>query len=163
MSIPAAGQELRSAFETILADYPNARANDQIGKDHALWQLFASIASTLQEQTPVQDHPDVSVEWSVGSGNWADVPWIAFLDARETTSTQSGVYPALLFREDASGFYLTLAQGVTEPKKTRGGWAGAEIFLRGQAEQLRERVLPLQAEGFTPGGEVDLSPDPGLG
>ena len=40
-----------------------------------------------------------------------------FLDVRETGTTQHGVYPVLLFRQDMTGVYLTLAQGVTEPKQ----------------------------------------------
>src|SRR6056297_2224010 len=37
------------------------------------------------------------VEASIGKGNWAAVPWVAFFDRRETTSAQKGVYPVIHF------------------------------------------------------------------
>ena len=80
--------------------------------------------------------------FSIGQGNWAKVPWLAFLDARETDSTQRGVYPAYLFRQDGSGFYLVLAQGVTEPKRELGT-AGAHAALAQKAAQLHEYCGPL--------------------
>ncbi len=54
----------------------------------------------------------IEVVWSVGFGNWARVPWIAFLDSHVTT-TQRGIYGVFLFREDVSGV-STFNQGVTE-------------------------------------------------
>ena len=38
----------------------------------------------------------------MGQGNWAACPWIAVLDPRVTTTTQEGVYPVVLIREDLS-------------------------------------------------------------
>src|SRR4029453_16332997 len=32
---------------------------------------------------------------SVGQGQWADVPWCAVFDSRETTTAQKGVYPVI--------------------------------------------------------------------
>ena len=37
---------------------------------------------------------------------------------RVTTSTQSGVYPVLLFREDMSGVYMAVAQGTQTHEAT---------------------------------------------
>ncbi len=76
----------------------------------------------------------MQVKASTGLGNWAAVPWIAFLDSRETNSTQSGVYPVLLFREDMTGVYMTIAQGVTQPGAD--GHAALQQHLRRTAEAV---------------------------
>ncbi|TWU19913.1 MrcB family domain-containing protein [Allorhodopirellula heiligendammensis] len=41
------------------------------------------------------------VEASVGKGNWAAIPWVAFFDSRETTSAQRGVYPVIHISPEA--------------------------------------------------------------
>ncbi len=51
---------------------------------------------------------------SAGAGNWSATPWIAILDILITDTPQSGYYPVFLFRDDMSGFYLSLNQGVTD-------------------------------------------------
>lgn len=56
---------------------------------------------------------DLRVKASCGQGQWATIPWIAIFDERMTISAQKGIYIVLLFKEDMSGFYLTLNQGVT--------------------------------------------------
>ncbi|WP_300352738.1 DUF3578 domain-containing protein [Chryseobacterium sp.] len=43
---------------------------------------------------------------------------IAIFDKLVTTTAQNGYYPVFLFREDMTGFYLSLNQGVTEISKT---------------------------------------------
>ncbi len=53
------------------------------------------------------------VKGSVGVGVWSSVPWLAIFDRFVTTSAQSGFYPVFLFKEDMSGFYLSLGIGVT--------------------------------------------------
>lgn len=53
------------------------------------------------------------VKGSVGVGVWSSVPWLAIFDRFITSSAQSGYYPVFLFKEDMSGFYLSLGIGVT--------------------------------------------------
>ena len=68
------------------------------------------------------------------------VPWVAFLDRRVTTSTQSGVYPVLLFKEDMSGFYLTVAQGTQQLKKQGRQFMLDQLSLA--ATRVRELITP---------------------
>lgn len=52
---------------------------------------------------------------SVGLGNWAEVPWIAIFDVRESTSAQSGVYPVLHFScDEVVGMRIGLGVSVSE-------------------------------------------------
>ncbi|MGE7274479.1 MrcB family domain-containing protein [Brevibacillus panacihumi] len=100
--------------------------------------------------------PFFSDEWkaqgSVGQGNWADVPWIAIMDKKITTTTQQGVYVVYLFSQDMSAVYLTLAQGVTEPLK-RGKTEGYE-YLRRKVQEIRS-VIAL--DGFQKDENIHLT------
>src|SRR5207253_5120914 len=83
------------------------------------------------------------------------VPWIAFLDTRETTTAQKGVYCVYLFREDMSGVYVTLNQGVTGPTEQLK-WAGSETMLRDTAARLRPSLGQLADDGFALRDDIDL-------
>jgi 5-methylcytosine-specific restriction protein B len=63
-------------------------------------------------------HENIRVQGSVGQGNWAEVPWIAIMDRRITSTTQRGIYVCYLFADDMQSVYLTLMQGVTEAKRS---------------------------------------------
>lgn len=56
------------------------------------------------------------VKGSVGNGNITQVPWVAVFDLTITTTAQKGFYPVYLFKNDMSGLYLSLNQGVTKIK-----------------------------------------------
>src|SRR5688500_5833290 len=83
----------RTAFDNILSNYLRARLKP-FRREHTLWKVFESLSSDFRSY--VSRRPTLKVKWSVGKGNWASVPWIAFLDRRETNSTQYGVYPVYL-------------------------------------------------------------------
>lgn len=165
--IQASG-ELAETFEAILADYDRARREESFGKTdedgtvRPMWALFERAVELLRASDAVQRHPHVRVSFSVGAGNWARVPWIALMDERETTSTQRGTYVVYLFREDATGVYLTLNQGVTDTIKEHGRREGHPI-LADQARRLREATPQLEGAGFTLDGDVDLRASGGLG
>jgi 5-methylcytosine-specific restriction protein B len=84
------------------------------------------------------------------------------MDERSTTSTQSGLYCVYLFREDCSGVYLTIAQGVTEPQKRLGTLAG-RAEMRDRARQTRSNLRGLASRGFSLDDTIDLHTGPGLG
>ena len=129
---------LQSALERFLARYPEIRAGKSFGVDEELWGAMEDLKEVLLATAPLRRRSHVRVVWSVGHGEWARVPWVALLDDRETTSTQRGVYGVFLFREDMTGAYLTLNQGVTDLKKQSGAAAGLQL-LRERAAALRKR------------------------
>ena len=116
MSTPpaVAGGDLRYELEAVLDQYL-ASAQRPFSKAAPVWGTFERLHTTLVTRQPVRQRPTLRVEWSTGRGNWAGVPWVAFLDQRITDTTRTGVYVVLLFKQDMSGVYLTVAQGVTEP------------------------------------------------
>src|SRR5438132_229246 len=107
---------LSEGLNAVLQGYPAARRGTFTGS-HSINGVFHGLVQSLESSNSVKAFPTLRVRFSTGQGNWARVPWIALLDERNTTTTQSGVYCVYLFREDGSGVYLCLAQGVTEPQR----------------------------------------------
>jgi len=152
---------LQERLETALRDYPGARRGPFTGT-HPINSVFHDLVQLLQSSAFVKEFPTLRVRFSTGQGNWARVPWIAILDDRNTTTTQSGVYCVFLFREDGSGVYLTLAQGVTEPQR-RLGAAEGKAELRARARTVRASLGLLEDAGFSLTDDIDLHTGPGLG
>lgn len=73
---------------------------------------------------------------SVGAGNWANVPWLSILNPKITITTQDGIYLVYLFKTDGSGFYLSLMQGTTKPRKELG-----KIEADVRAELIKKHLL----------------------
>ncbi len=57
---------------------------------------------------------DLLVEGKDGIGRKSKVPWVRFASAKRSPSATLGWYVVLLFREDGSGIYMTLAHASTE-------------------------------------------------
>ena len=155
-----AGFELQAGIQRILDEYGSARSGP-FGSGAEIWTAFGELNDAFDTSPPVASRPTVSARWSAGRGNWSRIPWISFLDARETRTTQRGVYPVLLFREDLSGAYLTLAQGVTEPGKL--GRAAMVTHLASVAFEVRRQSPELEAAGFQLDSAVDLRTSASLG
>ncbi|GAA0683855.1 hypothetical protein GCM10009429_05460 [Dyella marensis] len=76
--------------------------------------------------------PNLDVKGSAGQGVWARGPWIGIFDPLVTTSAQRGYYVCYLFKEDMSGVYLSLNQGMTEAKKHYRSDAKTALLARAQ-------------------------------
>ena len=158
----ARSSNLQAGLEKILSSYLTARDQDSFGRNHELWSIFESVKDSIVDSLPPGEYPDVQVTWSMGQGNWSSVPWIAFLDSRETTTTQKGTYCCFLFRQDMTGVYLTYNQGVRELQKKHGRAEAREI-LRRHAKKLRERSTELMESGFKLDDRIDLRAQTSLG
>jgi len=150
---------ISESIELVLSRYVTARS-EVFGSKHALWQVLEDVSEKLEAH--VKDRPTLRVKWSMGQGNWARVPWIAFMDERETRSTQRGVYCVYLFREDASGVYLTFNQGVTEPIREHRRRKAHEL-LGAKAFELRRFCRDLPSFGFSLDQQIDLRTTGGIG
>lgn len=153
---------ITTEFDEILSEYLRARF-EPFGREHRIWRVFENLAQFLQKHVRKR-RPRLIVKASPGKGNWARVPWIAFLDVRETHSTTYGVYPVYLFREDMSGVYITFNQGVTRLKEKHGTRESRNI-LNDRANQLRleTSVQSLKEYGFSVDNKIDLHTSRGLG
>jgi hypothetical protein len=155
-----------ASLRAILDSYLSARAGKggPFGGSHPVYQAFSRLENALASLPGIQRRPHLRVRASPGQGNWANVPWVALFDDRETNSIQRGVYVVFLFRQDMSGVYVTLNQGVTILKKLHGTLESRQI-LRRRARQL-EGLLPKDSadrHGFQSGDRIDLHTDAALG
>lgn len=153
---------LKNFLEEILEQYLTAQENESFSANNSIWKKFEELTSELKTNKTLQAHPTINVKWSIGMGNWARVPWIAFLDNRETNSTQNGIYAVFLFREDMSGVYLTYIQGVTTILNQNGTREGRRL-LHERANKLRKDCESLNERGFQLDDKINLKTTGNLG
>ena len=123
---------IAASFQRVLNEYIAARRQSFAG--HA-------IASVLRDDlaiaidAAINDPSRYLCTGSAGMGVWARGPWVGVFDRLVTTSAQTGIYPVYLFREDMTGVYLSLNQGMTEARERYG--SDAKTALRAKAVDLR--------------------------
>ncbi|MFE0748029.1 McrB family protein [Gordonia sp. NPDC058843] len=147
LKVPAGETAIQQSLEQFMGSYLDAR-RDKFTGSHPIMSTMNTLVEQIRQSGPVKSRPNVMVKGSSGQGNWAFIPWIAFLDDRETTTTKTGVYPVLLFSHDMSGVFVTVAQGTTELRDQLGR---REMLAHLQATATRVRRLDtseLAARGF---------------
>jgi hypothetical protein len=146
---------IQTTTQEILSCYKKYRPGDPIGKDHEIWGLFEQFVQYFSETKLLDKYPNIKLEWSAGIGRLTALPWISFLDTRETNSTQEGVYCVFLFCEDMTGVYWTLNQGVTKPKQLYGDQEGRQ-YLKATALKIRAQANLLETANFATDDGIDL-------
>ena len=153
---------IRDGLDTILDSYVDFRNSQPFGGRNSIIKSFNRVAEFLRKSDPVKKRSTLKVKFSCGQGNWARNPWIAFLDSRETKSTQRGVYVVILFKEDMNGLYLTFNQGVTDIISQYKRKEGYQVLID-KANTLRINCEFLKNSGFLLDNEVSLTDSLGLG
>lgn len=131
---------MREEFQNILNDYQEAYGQDYT--NHPLANLIRRTIPDLVKQL-ITEPERYSLKGSAGAGNWTTIPWVAIFDILITDTAQSGYYPVFLFKNDMSGFYLSLNQGVTEIKEKYK--REAKQVLKLKAEDFRAQLGSLPA------------------
>ncbi|MDD4627432.1 MAG: DUF3578 domain-containing protein [Syntrophomonas sp.] len=144
----------------ILKDYVSARLGQPFSSNHRIWQVFKDIEGKINDNGNIPNN--VTLRWSVGQGNWAKVPWIAFMDKNKADSIQNGIYVTYLFCQDMQGLYLCLMQGVSEIIQTVGRRKGYQQ-LQQKAEEIRPFLKELETTGFKLDNNMKLYADSSLG
>jgi 5-methylcytosine-specific restriction protein A len=141
---------LRHSIERLFKEYKTAKTDSLAG--HPLAQV---VTKSLPDYITglIKAPRRYKVEGSAGKGNWASCPWVAIFDISITESAQSGYYPVYLFREDMTGFYLSLNQGVTEVREKYKENPRKVLEIR--AADFRARIGPALRVRF-PEDEIDL-------
>lgn len=141
---------LNAALKILIEEYPKAikapfknnEVADFIRKD---------IPEFINEI--VGSNERFKIEGSPGKGNWAGVPWVAVLDRFITETVQDGYYVVYLVKEDFSGIYLSLNQGVTTVQKQYGSAAKDALSIRAKDYAARIGEIP---KGMT-SDSIDLA------
>lgn len=144
---------IQAALSLFVEEYPQAISRPFAGDSVA--DFVRSIVPESIES--VVANPRYTVQGSAGQGNWAKAPWVAVFDSLITDSAQDGFYLVYLVKEDFSGVYLSLNQGVTIVRERYG--ADAKRALRARAEDFAARLGKLPV-GFSP-GKIDLATSSG--
>ncbi len=142
---------IRDSIQYVLANYPQAMAGPLKDSPVAAYLRHDFSAAVRQIADPLGEF---LVEGSPGQGQWARSPWVAIFDPLITDTAQKGYYPVYLFREDFSGLYLSLNQGVTEVRNQYR--ASAKDVLAVSAMDFRARLGEVP-KGFS-GDSIDLRP-----
>lgn len=130
---------MKEFFQNILSDYPEAYGQQLT--NHPLANLIRKDLPDAIKKV-ISDDKRFLVKGSAGAGNWTAIPWVAIFDILITNTAQSGYYPVYLFRDDMSGFYLSLNQGVTELKEKYKSDAKHVLKLRAQDFRAQLGVIP---------------------
>lgn len=146
--------KINEALKLISEKYKTVRETESFKGGNTIRELFDECRRIFQNSAVLKNHQNIRVVSSYGKGNWATIPWISFLDPRETNTTQDGTYVVILFCENGTGCYLKMAQGVTQPSKEFGSKAADVLHKR--AEKLRGKYTYLKDKGFDLSGTSDL-------
>jgi 5-methylcytosine-specific restriction protein A len=154
--IGGAMMALKEAIQRVFADYPAAKESPFTGNKvaHFLRHDFPDVLRTIIAEVSGTGADDYIIKGSAGQSQWVLCPWVAIFDPVVTDSAERGYYPVYLFREDFSGLYFSLNQGVTdirEQYKTR-----VKDALRTRAADYRSR-LGKDIGSFT-SDDLDLRP-----
>ena len=91
--------------------------------------------------TGLVNNKEYIVSGSVGTGNWAMIPWVGIFYKKITTSATKGVYIAYLLSKDGKRLYLTFNQGCTDISERHTRKETIEI-IRSKAREIRKRIAP---------------------
>jgi 5-methylcytosine-specific restriction protein A len=134
-------------FKFVLDNYLRSRSTKINASDLCYQSVCKDLPNKISNS--INNDERYLVEGSVGVGNWASVPWIAIFDKLVTTSAQNGYYPVFLFKEDMSGFYLSLGVGVTNIRLEFKRIKKIEEVLSIQTSNILARIEQIP-NGFTP-------------
>ena len=154
---------IQDNLQNIMQGYHKAYHNESCSKSSSIGQYFTQITQILVEAAPLKRDAGFHINWSIGKGGWARVPWLAVFHQDETHTTQKGVYVIYLFREVMQGIYLTLNQGVTNSLDTHETGEKRYHKLHSKADQIRDRVPELEKQGFQLDNKIDLKATSALG
>ena len=149
---------LNTALSILMEEFPRA-CSEAFGGN--------SVAEFIRRDVPAAIHAAIGdndryiVEGSPGQGNWARVPWAAIFDRFITETAQEGYYLVYLIREDFSGVYLSLNQGVTTIKRQYG--ADAKHSLAARAQDFLARIGEIPSSIVRGAIDVRLSKKSRLG
>ena len=145
----------KDIFENYQKDY-----DGPFDSSKTSYSLFKELDEQIKNMVTKNDD-NLETHWSVGKGNWTQVPWFAVRDRRTKTSAQKGIGIVGLFKKDMSGLYLCIAQGTTQPLKDYGK-KGGEEYLVEQAQRVRDVVKYLEDKNFKLDNDIDLKATGGV-
>ena len=143
----------RENFAQIAASYIDAKNRRSMSQVRT---LFKNLVQTSQTNPDIAKSRNILVKFGTGIGGIANVPWIAFLDYRETNTTAKGLNVVYLFKADMTGIYLTLNQGVGKTETTSPSQEYIDRLSK-IALEFRQEFKDMQKYGFVLDNNVNLA------
>lgn len=131
------------------------RTESKVVADDPLAHLMSvDLRHTLREV--VNDDRGYKTQGSAGQRNltWAETPWVAIMDRLVTESPQRGNYLVYLVHREGKGVFLSLNQGITDVRQSRG--AGYQDHLHLRARRLEAHLTQAETDGLIR-GRIDLA------
>jgi len=127
-------------------------------QDASLWREMNSIETRLKSFPALKARPNFKVQWSLGKGNWASIPWIAIINPQVAKSPTTGLFCVFLISTDLSRIYLALSQG-TSDILSQSGQSEGNTILQERSDKYRNHASLLKDVGFTLASDMDLGID----
>lgn len=148
---------LSDMLARVAQEYVYARGKPFAGSDFANFVRHDVAKEAKKKLTfwPVE----LKVKASVGAGNWAAVPWLAFFDPLITETATQGFYVVYLVNPQDREITLSMNQGTTAVYKEFGRLKGREVLKRRAvdiAERLPEYTHKFSKQPIQLGSEDDL-------
>lgn len=106
-----------------------------VSSEMRYYKLLELITNNIQNMLS----DDYLVKCSCGQGRKSECPWICIFNKNITKSAKEGIYCAILFKSDMSGFYLSLCLGMESFKeKFKSEW---ENNLTKVANYFRNKIV----------------------
>lgn len=126
-------ENINDSLELILNNYKLAKNGNKKSQKNVLNILNGTLPDYLSKKTD-----KLYKIYSSGNDKWHYCPYVALMDERVTETPTKGFYINYMFREDMSGVYLALRQGVTKIKNEYG-IESLEI-LKSRANKYNEKI-----------------------
>ena len=153
---------LGKSIQTVLSEYGQARTEKFKSSEHGrIVNAFEAIKKTIAGHSLAQSHKTIDIDYSLGKGNWANVPWLAILDRNIPKHITSGCYCVYLFREDMTGLYLCYGLGVSDDLKALGRVEGRRSLAQRVSDE-RQRLKSFDIPSFST-EQIDLRTSSGVG
>ena len=146
---------LNEIFEKFPLDY-----NGPFGSDKPSYRALSNVSAWIKDKL-ILEREDLHVKYSMGKGNWTQVPNFSILNKQEAKDTRNGIYIVGLFQHSMEGFYICIGQGVTGPKEKFGTKGSAEYLLN-KAKEVQQEILDLKDDGFEFDEPIDLKSTGGV-
>jgi MoxR-like ATPase len=144
---------MKKLIEQIIKEYPTAKTTlyRKDNKDKSkIENLFNELQTEIENLEVIKNNKNLEINWSIGQGNWVDVPWLIIKDKRtyskkfKEPSAQYGMYIGMFFAEK---FGMELTHGQNFLEKTLGH-KGAVKQLEEIGQKVRQLCTDLKLNEF---------------
>lgn len=138
----------------ILNIYDQWQGKSQFSKHTPVHAAFEEAKLSIENALSARGQTNAQVKFGYGKGNWASIPWISVDPLSRARISDIGLHIVILLREDRTGVYLTITQGVRQLLAKFGKRDAARAIF-----YLKDLVIPSLAGSIKERFQIDSLPD----